>query len=86
MALRIEAAGTIQLIEELSRRTGERAETVVEVALRERLARLRTPAEEADRRAKVYAHVVALQEAFSRHPEALVDHDELLYGEDGMPK
>jgi hypothetical protein len=57
MALQIEAPETIRLVEELARRTGEGAETVVQVALQERLARLRTPEEEAERRARVYALV-----------------------------
>ena len=69
---------------------GERAksaETVVQVALQERLARLRTPEEEAERRARVYALVHELAGYFQ---EALggdyVDHGELLYGEDGLPR
>ena len=86
MALLLEAPETIRLVEELARRTGEGAETVVQVALQERLARLRTPDEEAERRARVYALVKQLQADFTEHPEAAVDHGELLYGEDGLPK
>jgi hypothetical protein len=86
MALQIESPETIRLIEELSRRTGERSETVVQVALQERLARLRTPEEEAQRRARIYESVRELQAAFKEHPEAIVDHADLLYGEDGLPK
>ena len=86
MALQINAPETIRLVEELARRTGEGAETVVQVALQERLARLRTPEEEAERRARVYALVRQLQAEFKKHPEAIVDHGELLYGEDGLPK
>lgn len=86
MALQIEAPETIRLIEDLSRRTGEGTETVVRVAVQERLARLRTPDEEAERRARVYALVQQLQAHFKEHPEAAIDHGELLYGEDGLPK
>ena len=86
MALLIETPETLRLIEELARRTGEGAETVVQVALRERLARLRTPEEEAERRARVYALVHQLQASFKEHPEAAVDHGDLLYGADGLPR
>jgi hypothetical protein len=86
MALRIEAPETIRVIEELARRTGQSEERVVDVAVRERLARLRTPEEEAERRARVYALVKELQGSFNEHPEAAADHGELLYGEDGLPK
>jgi hypothetical protein len=86
MALQIETPETIRLIEEVSRRTGEQAEIAVQVAMQERLARLRTAEEEAERRARVYALVHELQAAFKEHPEAIVDHAELLYGEDGLPR
>jgi hypothetical protein len=86
MTLQIKAPETIRLVEELARRTGEGAETVVQVALQERLARLRTPEEEAERRAQVYALVKELQASFKEHPEAAVDHGELLYGDDGLPR
>jgi hypothetical protein len=77
---------TIRLIEELPLRTGESPETAVQVAMRERFARFRLPEEEAERRAEVYALVRELQAIFKEHPEAIVDHGELLYGEDGLPK
>lgn len=86
MALQIKAPEIIRLIEEVSRRTGETAERAVQVAMQERLARLRTPEEEAERRARVYKSVRKLQAAFKEHPEAIVDHAELLYGEDGLPR
>jgi hypothetical protein len=86
MALQIKAPETIRLVEELARRTGEGAETVVQVALQERLARLRTPEEEAERRARVYALVHELAGYFKEAPEMITDHGELLYGEDGLPR
>ncbi len=86
MALQIEAPETIRLIEEVARRTGEQPETAIQVAMQERLARLRTPEEEARRRAEAYRLVRELNALFKEHPEAIVDHGELLYGEDGLPK
>jgi hypothetical protein len=86
MAIQIEAPETIRRIEELARRTGESDETAVRVAVQERLARLRTPEEEAERRAEVYALVRELQASFKAHPEAVVNLEELLYDEDGLPK
>jgi hypothetical protein len=86
MALQIEAPETIRLIEEVSRRTGELPETAVQVAMRERLARLRTPEEEAARRARVYALVHEIAGYFKEVPEMVTDHGELLYGEDGLPR
>ena len=86
MALQIEAPETIRVIQELARRTGQSEERVVDAAVRERLARLRTPAEEEERRARVYALVRPLQAQFKEHPEAAIDHGELLYDEDGLPK
>jgi hypothetical protein len=86
MALQIEAPETIRLVEELARRTGEGAETVVQIALQERLARLRTPEEEAARRARVYALIDELAGYRKDAPEMTTDHGELLYGEDGLPR
>ena len=86
MALQIEAPETIRLVEELARRTGEGAETVVQVALQERLARLRIPEEAAERRARVYALVHELATSIKESGVPLEDPDELLYGEDGLPR
>ena len=86
MALQIEAPETIRIIEDLSRRTGENAETVVRVAVQERLARMRTPEEEAARRARVHALIHELAGYRKEAPEMITDHGELLYGEDGLPR
>ena len=86
MALQIEAPETIKVIRELARRTGQSEERVIDVAVREQLARIRTPEEEAERRAEVYALVRELQASFKEHPEAAVSLEELLYDEDGLPK
>lgn len=86
MALQIEAPETIRLIEDLSRRTGESAETVVQVALRERIARLRTAEDEAERRAKACELVKQLQTAVKESGVPIEDPGELLYGDDGLPR
>jgi hypothetical protein len=86
MVLQLAAPETIRLVEEISQRTGEGPETVVQVALRERLARMRTPEEEAARRARVYALVHELAEYFKEAPGIETDHGRLLYGEDGLPR
>jgi hypothetical protein len=86
MALLIEAPETIRLIEVLARRTGEGTETAIAVAVRERLARLCTPEEEAVRRARVYALVESIQASVKASGVPVADADELLYGEDGSPR
>jgi hypothetical protein len=86
MALQIEAPETIRLIRELAQRTGQSDERVVEVAVREQLARLRTPEEEAERRATVQVIVDSLAARFMDSGLPLVDHGDLLYGDDGLPR
>jgi hypothetical protein len=72
MALQIEAPGTIRLVEELSRRTGETAESAVDTAVRERLARLRTPEEERERIERLEALVDRLAARFKASGQPLV--------------
>jgi hypothetical protein len=86
MALQIDAPDTIRLIEELARRTGESAETVVEHALRAEFDRLQDSDEEAQRRAEIYALVKELGALFRETPNLITDPGELLYGEDGLPR
>jgi hypothetical protein len=86
MVLQIEAPETLQLIRDLASRTGESPERVVEVALRERLARPRTPEEEQRRRERLDALVESLTARFKASGQPLDDHGDLLYGEDGLPR
>ena len=86
MVLQIEGPETIRVIRELARRTGQSEERVVDAAVRERLARLRTPEEEAERRSKVYAIVQDLQARFKASGQPILDPDELFYDENGLPK
>jgi antitoxin VapB len=86
MALQIEGPETIRVIRELAHRTGQSEERVVDVAVREQLARLRTPEEEAKRRARVYAIVQDLQARFKASGQPVLDPDQLFYDENGLPK
>jgi hypothetical protein len=86
MVLHICKPETIRVIEEIAQRTGQSAERVVETAVYEYRARLETPEEKAQRRAGVDRLVGRLQARFREHPEAIVDIDELLYDENGLPK
>jgi len=86
MALRIQRPETIQLVEELARRTGESPETTVEIAVRERMARLRTPVEEEQRRERLQALADSLANRFKASGQPLIDHGDVLYGEDGLPR
>ncbi len=85
MVLQIEKPETIRLVEELARRTGESTETTVEIAVRERIARLRTPEEEERRREKLEALVESLSSRLTE-PYRSLDHGDWLYGEDGLPR
>ena len=86
MALRIQKPETVRIVEELTRRTGESAESAIEVAVRERLERLETPAAREKRRAELQALADSLAARFKASGQPLVDHGELLYGEDGLPR
>lgn len=86
MVVQIENPETLRLVEELTRGTGQSAKRVIDVALRERLARLRTPEEEAARRARVYEIVKDLQAQFKASGLPLIDHGDLLYDENGLPR
>jgi antitoxin VapB len=86
MAFQIKDPETIRLIRTLAQRAGQGDERVVDTAVREQLARLRTPEEEEERRARVYAIVEELQASFKASGLPLVDHGELLYDENGLPR
>jgi hypothetical protein len=86
MALQIQRPETLRLIEELARRTGESEESTVEIAVRERLERLQTPEAREKRRAELQALADSLAARFKASGQPLVDHGDLLYGEDGLPR
>lgn len=84
MSLNIKNEHTHGLVRELARLTGESQTTAVDVAVRERLARVRRlrGAGLADRLLAIGA------DAAHRLPEDLrtVDHGDLLYDENGLPR
>ena len=86
MVLHICKPETIQVIEEISRRTGKSAERVVETDVYEYRARLETPEEKARR----WEHVQALADSLAARFEAsgapAIDHGDLLYDENGLPR
>lgn len=82
--MRIESPETLHLIEQISKITGESVETVVAVAVRENLDLLNEA--EAQLRTEVYVLVKELGAAFREAGIASIDHGELLYGEDGLPR
>jgi hypothetical protein len=86
MALQIQRPETLRLVEELARRTGESEESAVEIAVRERLERLQTPEAREKRRAELQALAESLAARFKASGQPLVDHGDLLYGEDGLPR
>ena len=85
MALRIESPETMRMIEELAQRTGESSEQVIEIALRERLDRVRSVDARIARKAEVQEVVDRLASRFVEHYRSL-DPGEWLYGEDGLPR
>ena len=86
MALQIEGPETIQVIRELAHRTSQSEERVVDVAVRERPAKLRTPEEEAERRARVYAVAQDLQARFKATEQPVLDPGKLFYDDNGLPR
>jgi antitoxin VapB len=84
MGLNIKNEETYRLTQELSRLTGESLTTAVTMAVKERLERVkRAPT------STRYERLMAIsKDAASRfkEPWLSVDHGELLYGEDGLPK
>ena len=86
MALQIETPEATRLIQETAQRTGETSQEIVEIALRERLERVRTVEARRAREAELQALVDSLVARFKASGQPLVDHGDLLYGEDGLPR
>jgi hypothetical protein len=85
----------LRLVTEVSERTGETSETVIETALSERLERLQSarplPEEHSDaagqeRHERVYALVRDMQRRYKESGVKLPDHADLLYDENGLPR
>lgn len=96
MALQISNPRILRLVTEVSERTGEDAEAVIETALLEQLKRLpqaspaadeeRLDAAEQERRERVYALVRDMQRRYKASGVKLPDHADLLYDENGLPR
>lgn len=96
MALQISNPRIIRLVTEMSERTGEDAEAVIETALLERLERLpQAPgaageedldADDEERWERVDALIRDMQRRYKESGVKLPDHADLLYDEDGLPR
>jgi hypothetical protein len=96
MALQISNPRIIRLVTEVSERTGEDAEAVIETALLERLERLpqvspavdeeHLDAEDAERWERVDALIRDMQRRYQESGVKLPDHADLLYDENGLPR
>jgi hypothetical protein len=85
----------LRLVTEISERTGETSEAVIETALLEHLERLQSaqplPDEQIDeaeklRRERVYALVSDMRRRIKGTGVEIPDPGEYLYGEDGLPR
>ena len=82
MSLNIKDAEAHRLAQAISRATGESMTSVVKEALRERYARI----EHRKGRASVEELLAIADRAAAYVKRPYVDHDELLYDENGLPK
>ncbi|MCI0625207.1 MAG: type II toxin-antitoxin system VapB family antitoxin [Acidobacteria bacterium] len=84
MALNIKNEETQKLAKELARRTGESMTAAITEAVRQRLDRVRSEqgTDLADRLVKIGKDCAA----HLREPFRSVDHGELLYNEEGLPR
>jgi antitoxin VapB len=85
MSLNIKNHETYRLVRELADLTGESMTGAVTEAVRERLERLRQPADETGMAERIHAIALDMR---ARLPADFfdVEHGELLYDEDGLPK
>jgi antitoxin VapB len=83
MSMNIKDRNTHDLAREVAKETGETITKAVNVALRERLARLR---ESRQKRKKLAALLEIGRQGAKMFPGPQMDHAELLYDENGLPK
>jgi len=84
MALNIKNPETHRLVEELARRTGENMTEAVTIAVRERLERVARAPD--GKRAERLRRIAKDCAAHWKEPFKSMDHDELLYDENGLPR
>ncbi|HEV7880804.1 type II toxin-antitoxin system VapB family antitoxin [Bradyrhizobium sp.] len=83
MTLNIKNPEAHRLAQELAALTGESMATAVTESVRERLARMR------QQREPLAARLLAIGKDCAAHlkePSRSIDHADLLYGEDGLPR
>ena len=84
MGMNIKNDETHRLVQELASLTGESQTAAVTNAVRERLERIRS-----ERRGSLAERLLAIGKDCATHlkePFRSVEHGDLLYGEDGLPK
>lgn len=81
MSLNIKNEETHKLARQLAAVTGESMATAVTKAVRERLHRVRV-----ERRGGLAARLLEIGRDCAAHLNGPVDHDSLLYDEDGLPR
>lgn len=84
MGMNIKNDETHRLVQELARLTGESQTAAVTEAVRERLKRIRH-----ERKGSLAERLLAIGKDCATHlkePFRSIEHGDLLYGEDGLPK
>lgn len=84
MALNIKNDETQRLVQQLTKLTGESQTTAITEAVRQRLQRVRS--QRGEGLAKKMLAIGKDCAARLKSPYDTVDHGDLLYGEDGLPK
>jgi len=83
MSLNIKNEETYKLAQSLAKETGETMTEAVTIALKERLARLRTK----NKQKRLAKELLAIGERFAKRMKGPpIDHDTFLYDERGLPK
>jgi antitoxin VapB len=84
MALNIKKESAHARVKYLASLTGESLTKAVEIAVEERIERVEQ-AQGKTKRERIHAIAEDMAKRF-RTPDAMIDHDELLYDEYGLPK
>lgn len=83
MSLNIKNEEAHRLAQEIAKLTGESMAAAVTIALKERLQRLQTKVGKVSREQRLRE---IREDCASRLKNTTIDHGNLLYGEDGLPK
>jgi len=85
VGMNIKNEETQRLVRELAQLTGESQTAAITAAVRERLERLHAESQKSDR-LKRLIEIANDTAARFKEPYKSIDHGELLYGPDGLPK